>query len=75
MPDLKEGKTPGSSETVDEARGEWQTAGFNPNYITPNNGSTNKTVTQVTVDGPPPVAPVTGSCYPISTTHVTLEHT
>lgn len=75
MPDLKEGKTPGSSETVDEARGEWQTAGFNPNYITPNNGSTDKTVTQVTVDGPPPVAPVAGSCYPISTTHVTLEHT
>ena len=74
MPNLVEGKTPGSSETVDEARDEWLTAGFNPDYITPKAGNPTKTVTNVTVDGPPPVAPNPGACYPISTTHVTLEH-
>jgi Flp pilus assembly protein TadG len=74
MPDLVEGKTPGSTETVAEARDEWLTAGFNPAYFTPNSGSNNKTVTNVTVDGPPPVAPDPGACYPISTTHVTVAH-
>ena len=38
MPDLVVGETPGSSETVSEARLEWQTAGFRPNNFTPQNG-------------------------------------
>ena len=66
MPDLVVGETPGSSETVSEARLEWQTAGFNPNNFTPKNGSTNKTVlTQDTT---------IGQCYATASATVTVTH-
>jgi Flp pilus assembly protein TadG len=44
VPNLVDGAIPGSTETVGEARAEWQTAGFAPSNFSPGNGSTNKTV-------------------------------
>lgn len=67
MPDLVEGATDGSSETVGEAREEWLTAGFDPNLFSPANGSTNKTVlTQTTTPG---------ACYAVASATVTVTHT
>ena len=68
MPDLVVGVTPGSTETVSEARAEWVLAGFDNNKFNPSNGSTNKTVT-----GQGPL--VAGQCYSIITTTVTVTHT
>lgn len=66
MPNLVEGATAGSPETVAEARQEWQTAGFNPARFTPGSGSTNKTVlTQTTTPG---------QCYDVATASVTVAH-
>ena len=66
MPNLVVGQTPGSPETVSEAREEWQTAGFLPNNFTPRTGQNNKTVlTQTTT---------VGQCYATATTTVTVTH-
>ncbi len=66
MPNLVVGETPGSSETVSEARLEWQTAGFQPNNFTPKNGQTNKIVlTQDTT---------VGQCYATASATVTVTH-
>jgi hypothetical protein len=51
VPDLVNGAIPGSSETVAEARAEWQTAGFAPSNFSPGNGATNKTVTDQSPSG------------------------
>ncbi|MDO8485959.1 MAG: pilus assembly protein [Candidatus Limnocylindrales bacterium] len=66
MPDLVEGATAGSTETVAQARAEWLTAGFDPARFIPGSGSTNKTVlTQTTTPG---------DCYNVATASVTVTH-
>ena len=66
MPNLVEGATAGSTETVSQARQEWLTAGFNPARFTPSSGSTNKTVlTQSTTPG---------TCYNVATASVVVTH-
>lgn len=66
MPDLVEGATDGSSETVAEARQEWLTAGFDPSKFSPANGSTNKKVTSQTT--------TPGECYAVATATVTVTY-
>jgi Flp pilus assembly protein TadG len=67
VPNLVVGATPGSTETVDEARAEWVTAGFSLTNFNPNNGSTNKIVlTQVPND--------VGFCMRVTTYAVTVTH-
>ena len=66
MPDLVEGQTPGSPETVSEARAEWQTAGFQPSNFNPRNGQNNKTVLSQTTTA--------GQCYATASTTVTVTH-
>lgn len=66
MPNLVEGATAGSTETVAQARAEWLTAGFDPARFIPGNGSTNRTVlTQTTVPG---------DCYNVTTATVTVTY-
>lgn len=66
MPNLFEGATAGSPETVDEARAEWLTGGFDPAKFNPGNGSNNRTV--LTQDTTP------AQCYSVSTATVTVTH-
>jgi hypothetical protein len=68
VPNLVVGATPGSSETVAEARLEWQTAGFSPTNFSPSSGSTNKTVTSQTPND-------VGTCQRITTYAVSVGHT
>jgi len=66
MPDLVVGVTPGSTETVTQARAEWLTAGFAPAKFNPSNGVGNKIVlTQSTT---------VGICYATGTTTVTVTY-
>ena len=66
MPNLVEGPTAGSPETVPQARQEWLTAGFDPARFIPGSGFTNKTVlTQSTNPG---------DCYSVATASVTVTH-
>jgi hypothetical protein len=64
MPNLVEGKTTGSSETVAEARAEWSTAGFDAANFFPNNGQNNKTVTGQGDGLGNSLTP--GVCYPVT---------
>jgi Flp pilus assembly protein TadG len=73
MPDLVIGKTPGSSETVDEARAEWDTAGFRLTLLFPTNGQNNKTVTGA-IDLATNQPVIVGACYPLTTTTVNLTY-
>jgi Flp pilus assembly protein TadG len=66
MPDLVEGATDGSTQSVGEAREEWLTAGFDPSKFIPGNGSTNKTVLDQTATA--------GECYDVATATVTVTH-
>lgn len=69
VPNLVVGATPGSTETVAEARAEWLTAGFTPNLFTPASGSTNKIVTAQTN------AADVATCKSVNTYAVTVTHT
>jgi len=73
MPDLVEGRKPGTTETVKEARKEWDTAGFSAGNFAPLTGSDAATVLTVILTDTG-LAPVLGQCYPIST-RVTVTHT
>ena len=66
MPNLVVGATPGSTETVAEARVEWQTAGFAPAKFNPSSGFTNKTVLTQSL--------TVGTCYATGTTIVTVTY-
>lgn len=66
MPNLVEGATAGSTETVAEARQEWLTAGFDKTKFTPGSGSNgNKVTSQNTFPG---------QCYNVTTATVTVIH-
>lgn len=67
VPDLVVGATPGSPETVAEARAEWLTAGFTANNFAPSNGLGTKTVvTQIPSD--------VGYCKSVTTYAVTVTY-
>lgn len=67
VPNLVVGATPGSTETVGEARAEWLTAGFAANQFTPSSGLTNKIVlTQFPSD--------VGACKSVTTYAVTVTY-
>jgi Flp pilus assembly protein TadG len=68
VPNLVDGATPGSSETVGEARAEWITAGFQPSNFSPSNGSTNKLVTSQSPAGD------VGICRSTTTYAVSVGH-
>ena len=68
VPDLVNGAIPGSSETVGEARAEWQTAGFAPSNFSPGSGSTNKLVTSQSPAGD------VGICRSVTTYAVSVTH-
>ena len=68
VPNLVDGATPGSSETVAEARAEWQTAGFAPSNFSPGSGSTNKIVTAQSPAGD------VGICRSVTTYAVSVAH-
>jgi Flp pilus assembly protein TadG len=69
VPDLVVGAIPGSTETVGEARAEWQTAGFAPSNFSPGGGSTNKIVTDQSPAGD------VGICRSVTTYAVSVSHT
>ena len=68
VPDLVIGATPGSTETVAEARAEWLTAGFSLSNFSPSNGSNTKIVETQSNDGD------VGLCKPVGTYTVTVTH-
>jgi Flp pilus assembly protein TadG len=68
VPDLVVGATPGSTETVAEARAEWQTGGFAPSNFNPSSGSTNKTVLTQSPAGD------VGICRSVTTYGVSVTH-
>jgi Flp pilus assembly protein TadG len=68
VPNLVDGATPGSSETIGEARAEWQTAGFAPSNFSPGSGSTNKLVTSQSPAGD------VGICRSVTTYAVSVTH-
>ncbi|HEX5825767.1 MAG TPA: TadE/TadG family type IV pilus assembly protein [Candidatus Limnocylindrales bacterium] len=68
VPNLVDGAIPGSTETVAEARAEWQTTGFAPSNFNPSSGSTNKTVTSQTPAGD------VGICRSVTTYGVSVTH-
>lgn len=63
----------GGSETVSEARTEWQVTGFSGSF-TPANGSSNKLVTAQWADAAKTTPLTPGSCYPL-TQAVWVDHT
>ena len=69
VPNLVDGATPGSTETVGEARAEWQTAGFASSNFSPGGGSTNKIVTSQSPAGD------VGICRSVTTYAVSVSHT
>jgi Flp pilus assembly protein TadG len=69
VPNLVEGAVPNSSETVGDARAEWQTAGFAPTNFSPSSGVTNKIVTGQTPSGD------VGICRSVTSYGVTVSHT
>jgi hypothetical protein len=68
VPNLVVGATPGSTETVAEARAEWLTAGFQANQFIPSSGSTNKIVTSQFPND-------VGLCKSVTTYAVAVTHT
>lgn len=68
VPDLVNGAIPGSSETVAEARAEWQTAGFAPSNLNPGSGSPNKLVTSQSPAGD------VGICRSVTTYAASMTH-
>ena len=69
VPDLVAGAIPGSTETIGEARAEWQTAGFAPSNFSPGSGATNKIVTSQSPAGD------VGICRSVTTYAVSVSHT
>lgn len=69
VPSLVEGAVPNSTETVGDARAEWQTAGFAPTNFSPSSGSTNKIVTAQTPAGD------VGICRSVTSYGVSVSHT